>query len=66
MKKRPRVKHEKSFEERLADHATQLKQAAEKLPHGNVRERLLTRARQTETASHVEQWVTSAGLRPPK
>lgn len=64
---RRRIKHEKTFEERLAEEALRFKEAAEKLPPGShEQELLLRRARQAETASHINKWVTSPGLQPPK
>ena len=64
---RRRIKHEKTFQERLADEARRFKEAAEKLPPGILaQELLLRRARQAETASHIDEWLTSPGLQPPK
>lgn len=64
---RRRFKHEKSFQERLAEEALGFKEAAEKLPPGSrAQELLLRRARQAETASHINEWLTSPGLQPPK
>ncbi len=42
-----------------------LKQA-EALPHGREREKLLRKARQLETACHVNEWISSPGLQSPK
>jgi len=64
---RRRIKHEKTFQERLADEAVRLKEAAERLPPGShAQELLLRRARQAETAAHIDEWLTSPGLQPPK
>ena len=38
---------------------------AEKLPHGKAREALERKARQLETASHINQWLASSELKPP-
>jgi hypothetical protein len=38
---------------------------AEKLPHGKEREALERKARQLETASHINQWLASSELKPP-
>ena len=66
-KKRRRVKHIETFEERLAQEAIKFKEAADKQPIGSMaRELLLRRARQAETASHINQWLSSPGLQPPK
>jgi len=59
-------KRAKTFEEYLAEEAIRFKEAAEALPQGSTaRELLLRRARQAETASHISDWLRSAGLRPP-
>ena len=64
---RRRIKHVKSFEERLAEEALRFKEAAQKQPPGShAQELLLRRARQAETASHVNEWPSSPGLQPPK
>ena len=64
---RRRFKYEKTFQERLAEEAVRFKEAAEKLPPGShAQELLLRRARQAETASHIDEWLTSPGLRPLK
>jgi hypothetical protein len=42
------------------------KSDAKKLPHGKEREALARRARQLETASHLNQWLSSPELQPPK
>lgn len=62
---RRRIKHEKTFQEPLAEEALRFKEAAEKLPPGShAQELLLRRARQAETASHIDVWFTSPGLQP--
>jgi hypothetical protein len=64
--KRRRIKHEKTFQERLAEEAQRFREAAQKLPPGShAQELLLRRARQAETASHMNEWLTSPGLQPP-
>jgi len=67
LQQRRAIKHEKTFQERLAEEAQRFKEAAQKLPPGShAQELLLRRARQAETASHVDEWLTSPGLQPPK
>ncbi|WP_247323617.1 hypothetical protein [Bradyrhizobium sp. 141] len=66
MQKRRRFKQTLSLEVRLDDEARRLREEAELLPHGPVREEALRRARQAETASHVSDWLRSPGLQPPK
>jgi hypothetical protein len=64
---RRRIKHTTTFEERLAEEARRFKEAAEKeAPGSTARELLLRRARQAETASHMNDWLRSPGLQPPE
>jgi hypothetical protein len=64
--KRRRIKHTMSFDERLADYAHRLKDQAKTLLPGRARDELIRRARQAETASRVNEWLTSPGLASPK
>ena len=65
--RRRRVTHTATFEERLAEEAIKFKQAAERQPPGShAQELLLRRARQAETAAHINEWLRSPGLQPPK
>jgi hypothetical protein len=63
--KRRRIKHEKTFQERLADEAQRFREAAATLPRGTAQELLLRRARLAETAAHMNQWLSSKGVQPP-
>jgi len=63
---RRRIKHETSFEERLAEQARSLREQAKTMPPGIEREGLIRRARQAETASHIKDWLSSPGLTSPK
>ena len=66
-KQRKRIKRSATFEERLAEEAIKFKEAAEKQPPGSLaRELLLRRVRQAETASRINEWLTSPGLTQPK
>ena len=66
MQERRRFKHTKTFQERLAEEALRFKEAAEKQPAGRPCPRAsLRRARQAETASHIDKWLSSPGLQPP-
>jgi hypothetical protein len=47
------------------EQAENFKAQAERLPYGNEREALETKARQLEIASHINEWVSSPGLQPP-
>lgn len=65
MQQRPRIKQTTTLDERLVAEAKRLREQAELLPHGPVREAVIRRARQAETGSHINQWLRSAGLQPP-
>jgi hypothetical protein len=61
-----RLLHKRTFEERLEEEALRFRQEAETLPLGSAaREGLLRRARQAETASRINKWVSSPGLAQP-
>jgi hypothetical protein len=59
-------KQPQSLEERLFEEAKRLREEAKSHPHGAVREALLRKARQAETASRINEWLSSPGLRPPE
>jgi len=46
--------------------AQRAREQAEGLPHGPEREALMRKARQLETALHINEWVTSPGLQAPR
>ena len=45
--------------------AKEVREQAEKLPPGPEREAVLKKLRQANTASHIEEWANSPGLKPP-
>jgi len=53
------------FKERLSLEVMRLKEEANKLPPGPLRDAMIRKARQTATASHVDGWLSSAGLKAP-
>ena len=63
---RRRFKQTQSLEERLSEEAKRLREEAKSLPPGAVREEMIRKARQAETASRMNEWLTSPGLQPPK
>ena len=63
--RRNRTKQTRTFEDRLRTEASRLRERADKLPASIEREMLLKKARQTDTASHISEWLSSAGLRSP-
>ena len=63
---RRQITQTERLEDRLANEAAKLRKEAHGTPHGIERERLMRRARQAETGSHISEWLRSAGLEPPK
>jgi hypothetical protein len=63
---RRRFKQTTSLEACLAEEANRLREEARSLPPGAEREEMLRKARQAETGSHMTEWLTSPGLRPPE
>jgi hypothetical protein len=55
-----------SLEEKWHEQAEALKREAEQLPYGREFEELMRKARQLETASHINEWLSSPGLAPPR
>jgi len=51
--------------DRLMLEANRLKDEAHKLPYGPLRDALIRRARQNQTAAHIDQWLSSPGLQSP-
>jgi hypothetical protein len=64
--KRHHFTHTTTLEERLAQEAERLRQEAKGTPPGIERERMIRRARQAETALHVNEWLSSPGLQAPR
>jgi hypothetical protein len=62
---RRRYKQILTFPE-LEDEVARLRMEAEKLAPGIEREVLLRKARQAETALHVNDWLSSPGLKAPQ
>jgi hypothetical protein len=55
-----------TIEEKWRQQSAAAKSDAEKLPHGKAREALVRKARQLETASQINQWLSSPELKPPQ
>jgi hypothetical protein len=54
-----------SLVEKWHEQAEAFKREAAKLAFGKEHEDLLRKARQLETASHINEWVSSPGLSAP-
>lgn len=55
-----------TFEDRLAAEKGRLEAQVAQLKPGAERDRLLEKIRQLETASHINEWLSSSGLQPPE
>ena len=64
-KKRNRVKQTESLKDRLATFAEQCRKEATKAS-GPRRDELLKKARNAETAAHLDDWANSPVLQSPK
>ena len=62
---RRRFKQTTTLNERLADEAARCREEARTLAPGRRRDMLLRQARQDETATQLESWLRSPGLRAP-
>jgi len=60
--RRRRVKQEASFKDRLLKAAQDAREQAARLPSGATRERLLQKARQSETAANFDKWMSTPGV----
>lgn len=61
-----RLKQTTTLQERLAREAERARARATTMPSGKERDELLRKARQAETASRIDEWLSSPGLRSPK
>jgi hypothetical protein len=66
MSTRHRFRQSQSLKDRLSSFAKQTREKASRLKPGPEKDDLLRRARQADTASHLEEWVNSEGLQPPR
>jgi len=55
-----------TIEEKWHQESEAAKNEAQKLPHGTARDALVRKARQLETASQINQWLSSPELKPPQ
>jgi hypothetical protein len=55
-----------SFEDQLATEKARLRLQLASAPRGPERDMLITKLRQIETASHINEWLSSPGLQPPR
>jgi hypothetical protein len=55
-----------TVEEKWRQQSEAAREEAEKLPFGKQREALARKARQLQTASQIEKWLSSPELQPPR
>jgi hypothetical protein len=65
MPEQRQFKQMESLKERLGTFAKDMREKAARLS-GPERDDLLTKARQADTASHLDDWANSTGLQRPK
>ena len=63
---RRRFEQPQSLKQRLAEQGKRLREEAKLIAPGVERDTLLRKARQAETAAHIDEWLRSRGLQPPK
>jgi hypothetical protein len=61
---RLRFKQTTSLKERLLEEVKRARELAEGMPPSPKRDRLLKKARQSDTVAHINEWLTSRGLQP--
>jgi hypothetical protein len=61
-----RAKQTTSLKDRLAAFAEDARGKASQLRPGPERDDLMKKARQADTAAHLDEWANSPGLRPPE
>jgi hypothetical protein len=66
LQERRRFTPSESLEKRLAGEAKSLREEAELLPHGRVRDEVLRKARQAKTGSQLSEWLRSPGRQSPR
>jgi hypothetical protein len=55
----------RTVEQKWHEQSEAAKHEAAKLPPGKLKDQLLREARQLQTASQINQWLSSPGLQPP-
>jgi hypothetical protein len=63
MQRRRSIPH--TFEDRIAAEKARLEAQVARLPDGPKKDELFEKIRRLETASHINEWLSSPGLQPP-
>jgi hypothetical protein len=66
MIKRRRFKQSQSLKDRLASFAAEVRKKASLMPRSSQKDDLLRKAGQADTAFHLNEWLNSPGLQPPR
>ena len=66
MLKRRRYKQSQTLKDRLIAFAEDVRAKASLMPPSAEKDDMLRRARQADTASHLNEWLNSPGLQSPK
>jgi len=61
-----KIDNQTALEAKWAKQAQAMRHAAEEAPRGPERDTLVRKARQLETASEMERWLSSKELLPPE
>jgi hypothetical protein len=61
-----RSKRKVTLQDGLSAWAREVREQAAQMKPGLERDALLRRARQADTASHLDEWINSSGLQSPK
>jgi hypothetical protein len=61
---RRRIRHTKTFKDRLIDEAAKCREASERLSPGTERELLMKRMRQIERAVQISDWLATPNQVP--
>ena len=61
-----RIPPKAPLQDRLMPEAMRLKDEANELPPGPLRDARIRKARQAATACHVDEWLSSPGLQAPQ
>ena len=62
----PRIQPKAPLQDRRTPEAMRLKDEANELPPGPLRDAWIRKARQAATACHVDEWLSSPGLQAPQ
>jgi hypothetical protein len=60
------IEHVHPLDERLAQEAVRLREAAKVMKPGATRQQMLRKAREAEIAAHITSWISSPGLQRPE